>query len=68
MKKQILTASSLQNELWDTLKQLKSGTIKPLEANAISAQAREICRVTQLQIEISRLSKTKPKRTELLIK
>ena len=36
-----LTATNLKNALWDTLNDIKSGTVQPGQGDAIAAQARE---------------------------
>jgi len=59
-----LTAESLQSTLWGTLLAVKNGTIKPGVANAISSQAREICRVTNTQVSVLKLAGT-PTKTQV---
>ena len=52
-----LSATTLKGHLWDTLKELKSGTMQPGQADAIAAQAREILRTVKVQLQISAQSK-----------
>jgi len=52
-----LTAENLKNELWETLSGIKSGEIDPGQADSIASQAREIIRVTGLQLKISHQTK-----------
>lgn len=54
-----LTSTNLQNVLWETLNQVKSKRIRPNEANAIAAQAREICRISKITLEHMRLTGSK---------
>lgn len=61
MKNDKLTAESLQGLLWDTIKLLKSKSMKPNEANAIAAQSREICRVSKVQLEFAKWTNSKSK-------
>jgi hypothetical protein len=48
-----LTATSLQNVLWDTLQDLRTNDMLPNRADAIAAQAREILRTVKTQLMIS---------------
>jgi hypothetical protein len=52
-----LSASSLKNALWDTLNDIKSGTIQPGQGDAIASQAREILRTVKTQLQISSQTK-----------
>lgn len=54
--KTALTSSNLQSVLWDTLKAVKSKRLKYTEANAIASQAREICRVSKLNLEYMKMT------------
>ena len=55
-KRSVLTGQTLKVELWSTLLDLKEDKVKPENAKAISATAREICRVTRLQLEALKLA------------
>lgn len=62
-----LTSENLQNALWETLKLARSKKLKPTEANAVAAQAREICRVSKLNLEYMKLTgKTQSKTKGIL--
>lgn len=52
-----LSATTLKAHLWETLKDLKSGTMQPGQADAVAAQAREILRTVKVQLQISAQSK-----------
>ena len=52
-----LTAKNLKSALWETLNNLKTGTMQPAEGDAIATQAREILRATNTQLRISQQSK-----------
>ena len=52
-----LTAVSLKNALWETLNDLKSGTIQPGQGDAIAAQAREILRTVKVQLQVTQQAK-----------
>lgn len=47
-----LTASSLKEVLWTTMKDLQSGNIQPGQGDAIAAQAREILRTVRTQLAV----------------
>ena len=48
-----LTAINLKNALWETLNEIKSGTIQPGQGDAIASQAREILRTIKVQLQIA---------------
>lgn len=48
-----LTASSLKEALWETLRQVKAKRMLPGHADAIASQAREILRTVKVQISVS---------------
>lgn len=52
-----LTAENLKNELWDTLKKVKSGEIDAGHADSVATQAREILRTTHTQLKIASQTK-----------
>jgi len=52
-----LTAASLKNVLWETLNEVKTGTMDPGNADSIATQAREIIRTTNVQLRISHQTK-----------
>ena len=56
-KKAKLTATALKNVLWDTLNEVKTGTMDPGNADSIATQAREIIRTTNTQLRISHQTK-----------
>lgn len=47
-----LTAESLCESLWSTMKEVRAGEISSESANAVAAQAREILRTRRLQKDI----------------
>jgi len=52
-----LTAVNLKSALWDTLNELKTGSIQPGQADAIASQAREILRTVRTQLLITSQAK-----------
>lgn len=60
-----LTASSLKNVLWDTLRLVKDGKMDAGNADAVAAQAREIIRTTNTQIKVAHYSK-RPLSTDVI--
>jgi len=48
-----LSAVSLKNALWDTLKQVKAGTMTPASGDVVASQAREILRAVRTQLQIA---------------
>ncbi len=52
-----LTATSLKNALWETLNDIKAGTIQPGQGDAIASQAREILRTVKVQLQVTNQSK-----------
>lgn len=52
-----LNASNLKSALWETLNQVKSGTMQPGNADAIASQAREILRTVKVQLQVTQQSK-----------
>ena len=49
-----LNAESLKESLWDTLLELRGGTLQPAVADAIASQAREILRTGKLQLAVAK--------------
>jgi len=47
-----LNAINLKAALWDTLKQVRAGTMTPGSADAVASQAREILRTVRTQCTI----------------
>lgn len=52
-----LTATSLKTALWETLGDIKSGSIQPNQGDAIASQAREILRTVKVQLQITSQAK-----------
>lgn len=52
-----LTAENLKTTLWETLQAVKSGKMDAGQADSIATQAREIIRVTSVQLKISHQTK-----------
>lgn len=52
-----LNASNLKVALWETLNDLKSGTVQPGQGDAIASQAREILRTVKVQLQVTSQSK-----------
>lgn len=48
-----LTANSLKNVLWETLNEVKNGTMDAGQADSIASISREIIRTTNTQLRIS---------------
>jgi hypothetical protein len=43
----------MKEALWETLNNLKDGTLQPAEGDAIACQAREILRTVNVQLRIA---------------
>ena len=56
MKPKKLSADNLKNTLWSTLNSVKNGKLESEEAHAIAAQSREIMRIVNAQVSISKVS------------
>lgn len=52
-----LTATNLKNALWETLQDIKTGTVQPGQGDAIASQAREILRTVKVQLQVTNQSK-----------
>lgn len=52
-----LNATNLKNALWETLQDIKTGTVQPGQGDAIAAQAREILRTVKVQLQVTNQSK-----------
>lgn len=52
-----LNATNLKNALWETLNDIKAGTIQPGQGDAIASQAREILRTVKVQLQVTNQSK-----------
>ena len=52
-----LTAVNLKAALWDTLNDIKAGTIQPGQGDAIATQAREILRTVKVQLQVTNAAK-----------
>ena len=52
-----LTADNLKLALWETLNDLRSGTVQPRIADAIAGQAREITRIVKVQMQVAMQTK-----------
>lgn len=61
----VLSARTLKNVLWETLKGLRTGHLPTNEADSIATQAREILRTTSTQLRISQQAK-RPIPTEVI--
>lgn len=48
-----LTASNLKETLWQTLNDIRSGSIQPGAGDAIASQAREILRTVKVQLQVT---------------
>lgn len=49
-----LNAVTLKNTLWETLQEVRNGTMEPGTADSIASQSREIIRVIRAQLTILR--------------
>ena len=47
-----LNAGTLKQQLWETLHEIKSGSIDAAKGDAIASQAREILRTIKTQVQI----------------
>lgn len=52
-----LTATNLKKALWETLNDIKTGSVQPGQGDAIAAQAREILRTVKVQLQVTNQSK-----------
>ena len=52
-----LNASNLKSALWETLNQVKEGTMHAGNADAVASQAREILRTVKVQLQVTQQSK-----------
>ena len=52
-----LNATNLKAALWETLNDLKTGSVQPGQGDAIAAQAREILRTVKVQLQVTNQSK-----------
>jgi hypothetical protein len=52
-----LSSSTLKQALWDTLTELRAGSIQPGQGDAIAAQAREILRTVKVQLQVTSQAK-----------
>jgi len=52
-----LNASNLKSALWETLNQVKEGTMQAGNADAVASQAREILRTVKVQLQVTQQSK-----------
>lgn len=50
-----LTAENLKNELWDTLKKVKSGEMHVKTANSVSSSAANIIQVVKTEIMVQKM-------------
>jgi len=59
-KKNALTADSLKESLWETLQAVREKRMEPVQANAVATSAREIMRIVRTEIDLARMTGTKP--------
>lgn len=59
MKEQ-LNSTALKTKLWDTLNEVKTGTMDVRKANAITGTARGICSIVKLEMQMAKMSGKKP--------
>jgi hypothetical protein len=52
-----LTATALKDALWQTLGDIRTGSIQPGQGDAIAAQAREILRTVKVQLQVTGMAK-----------
>ena len=52
-----LNASNLKSALWETLNQVKEGTMQAGNADAVASQAREILRTVKVQLQVTQQSR-----------
>lgn len=53
----VLTAKNLKDTLWDTLNQIRGGTMQANQGDAIASQAREILRTVKVQLQVANHAK-----------
>ena len=58
-KQSNLSADTLKTVLWDTLHSIKSDTMDVKKANAITNNARAICGVVKLELELLKMNNNK---------
>ncbi len=52
-----LSATNLKDALWETLNEVKGGTMQPGQADSIAGQAREILRTVKVQLQVANQAK-----------
>ena len=52
-----LSAINLKDALWETLNEVKTGTMQPGQADSIAGQAREILRTVKVQLQVANQAK-----------
>jgi hypothetical protein len=57
IEKTELAASTLKEALWQTLNDLRAGSIQPGQGDAIASQAREILRTIKVQLQVTSQAK-----------
>jgi hypothetical protein len=62
-QKNELNSTTLKNILWDTLKSVQNGNTNAQKANAICANARTICSIVKLELQMQKLLGKKPTAT-----
>jgi len=60
IKQPKLSASNLQQALWETLQDLKSDKVSASTANSIAGQVRGIISITRLQLQVTKLAGKAP--------
>lgn len=60
MKEKTLNAESLKDVLWQTIKDVRSGSANTSKANAVCAGARTICSIVKLELQVAKLAGRKP--------
>ncbi len=52
-----LSATNLKDALWETLNEVKEGTMQAGQADSIAGQAREILRTVKVQLQVANQAK-----------
>lgn len=61
VKTEELSSDNLKTALWDTLNEVRNGNTNTQKANAIASNARTICSIVKLELQIQKLLGQKPK-------
>lgn len=60
----VVNSTKLKAALWDTLQEVKGGTIQPVVANSVATQAREILRTVKIELQFASAKNSVPAKTK----